>query len=184
MPGRENKIYLTFDDGPVPEITPQVLQILKSYDSKATFFCVGDNVGKHPELFSEIRTEGHARGNHTYNHLRAWTTSAGEYMRNVEACRVINESRLFRPPHGQLTPGLIRELGKNYRIIMWSVLSGDFDKRLRPEQCLDITLRYAKAGSIVVFHDSIKASRNMLYALPLFLEHFKSRGFESATMDE
>jgi peptidoglycan-N-acetylglucosamine deacetylase len=178
MPPAGKRIYLTFDDGPVPKVTPQVLQILKSFDAKATFFCVGDNVYKHPELFAEINADGHAVGNHTFNHLKAWKTPAGEYLRNVEQCRQMFESCLFRPPYGQITPYLIQQLRKNYQIILWSVLSGDFDQNNSPEKCLQTTIRLTKPGSIVVFHDSIKAGRNMLHALPLFLEHFKERGFE------
>jgi len=178
MPPAGKRIYLTFDDGPVPEVTPQVLQILKGFDAKATFFCVGDNVNKHPELFTEINADGHAVGNHTFNHLKAWKTPAGEYLRNVEQCRQMFESRLFRPPYGQITPYLIHQLRKNYQIILWSVLSGDFDQNIPPEKCLQTIIRLTKPGSIVVFHDSIKAGRNMLHALPLFLEHFKERGFE------
>jgi peptidoglycan/xylan/chitin deacetylase (PgdA/CDA1 family) len=176
MPSAGNKIYLTFDDGPIPELTPAVLKILKSFSIKATFFCVGDNVRKYPELFAEVKAAGHAVGNHTFNHLQAWKTPAGDYLRNVEVCRQLIDSRLFRPPHGQLTPWLIHELGKQYRIIMWTVLTGDFDGRISPEQCLDNAIRHTLPGSIVVFHDSLKASRNMLYALPLFLEHFSSVG--------
>jgi peptidoglycan-N-acetylglucosamine deacetylase len=176
------KLYITFDDGPVPEVTPEVLRILKVYSAKATFFCVGENVSRYPELFAEVIAEGHAVGNHTYNHQQAWKTPSGEYLRNVELCRQLVHSRLFRPPHGQLTPWLIQQLRKNYNIVMWSVLSGDYDARFSPDQCLSNALRHTQAGSIVVFHDSIKAKRNMLYALPLFLEHFSANGFEFETI--
>jgi peptidoglycan-N-acetylglucosamine deacetylase len=172
------KIYITFDDGPVPEVTPKVLQILKNFDAHATFFCVGDNVNKHSDLFSEIKADGHSVGNHTFNHLKAWKNPAGEYIRNVEKCRQMFDSRLFRPPYGQITPYLIQQLRKNYQIILWSVLSGDFNQNLSPEQCLQTVIRHTKPGSIIVFHDSIKASKNMLFVLPLFLEHFQRRGFE------
>lgn len=183
MPPVGKKLYLTFDDGPVPEVTPDVLQILKQFNAKATFFCVGENVSKHPELFARIQSEGHAVGNHTYNHMQAWKTPAGEYLRNVDECKQIINSRLFRPPHGQITPWLIQQLQKDYKIIMWTVLTGDYDMRFSPEQCLDNALRHTRPGSIIVFHDSIKARRNMLYALPLFLEHCRERGFEFGTLD-
>ncbi|MEI6747573.1 MAG: polysaccharide deacetylase family protein [Bacteroidales bacterium] len=182
MPSGDRKIYLTFDDGPVPEVTPEVLLILKMFGVKATFFCVGENVSKHPELFNEIKAAGHAVGNHTFNHLQAWKTPAGEYLRNVEASRQLINSSLFRPPHGQLTPWLIQQLRRKYQIIMWTVLTGDFDRTLSPGQCLENAIRHTQPGSIVVFHDSIKASRNMLYSLPLFLEHFKSMGAEFGTI--
>jgi peptidoglycan-N-acetylglucosamine deacetylase len=178
MPPIGKKIFLTFDDGPIPEVTPVVLQILKSFDAKATFFCVGDNVNKYPGLFADVKAGGHAVGNHTYNHMQAWKTPAGEYLRNVEQCSQMIDSHLFRPPHGQITPYLIQQLRKNYQIILWTVLSGDFDQNLTPEQCLQTVIRHSKPGSIIVFHDSIKASKNMLFVLPLLLEHFKRRGFE------
>ena len=139
---------------------------------------MGDNVNKYPELFAEVKAAGHSVGNHTYNHLQAWKTPAGEYLRNVEASRQLIDSRLFRPPYGQLTPWLIRQLGKDYQIIMWTILSGDYDMRFSPEQCLNNAITHTYPGSIVVFHDSVKASRNMLYVLPLFLEHFKVREYE------
>jgi peptidoglycan-N-acetylglucosamine deacetylase len=182
LPPVGKKLYLTFDDGPVPEVTPEVLQILKQFNAKATFFCVGENVSKHPDLFAQLQAEGHAVGNHTYTHMQAWKTPAGKYLRNVEECRKLFDSRLFRPPHGQLTPWLIHQLRKDYLIVMWTVLTGDYDVRFSPAQCLDNAIKHTKPGSIVVFHDSIKAKKNMLYALPLFLEHFKSRGFEFETL--
>ena len=184
MPVEGQKIYLTFDDGPVPEVTPQVLRILAAYNAKATFFCVGDNVQKYPQLFADIKAAGHAVGNHTFNHLRAWTTPAGEYLLNVDKCYQVVNSRLFRPPHGQLTPWLVRELSKHFKIILWSVLTGDFDQKLSPEKCADIAIRNTKSGSIIVFHDSEKAAKNMLFALPIYLEHFASLGTEFIAMNE
>lgn len=176
MPADGQKIYLTFDDGPVPEVTPEVLRILAQYDARATFFCVGDNVKKNPQLMARVTAAGHAIGNHTFNHLRAWGTPAGDYLRNVDDCRDMIDSRLFRPPYGQLTPWLIHELSPYFKIILWSVLTGDFDQNISPQKCADRAVRYTKPGSIVVFHDSIKASGNMLYALPVLLEHFTARG--------
>ena len=184
MPAEGQKIYLTFDDGPVPEVTPKVLSILSHYDAKATFFCVGDNVQKYPQLFTSIKDAGHAVGNHTFNHIQAWKTPAGDYLSNVDACWQLFNSRLFRPPHGQLTPWLVHQLSQHFKIILWSVLTGDFDQRLSPEKCADNALRHTKPGSVVVFHDSVKASKNMLHALPVFLEHFTSCGSEFVAMDE
>lgn len=184
MPAEGQKIYLTFDDGPVPEITPQVLGILASYNAKATFFCVGENVQKYPHLFAEVKAAGHAVGNHTFNHLQAWKTPADDYLRNVDKCRQILNSRLFRPPHGQLTPWLVHELSPHFKIILWSVLSGDFDQKLSPGRCAENAISNTKPGSIVVFHDSLKASENMFYALPAFLDHFTARGAEFASLDE
>ena len=184
MPAEGQKIYLTFDDGPVPEVTPEVLSILARYNAKATFFCVGDNVQKYPELFATVKAAGHTVGNHTFNHLKAWNTTASDYLRNVDKCWQLLDSRLFRPPHGQLTPWLVHELSQHFKIILWTVLTGDFDNRLSPEKCVVNSLRNTKPGSIIVFHDSVKASKNMLFALPIFLEHFTARGAKFVAIDQ
>jgi len=184
MPAEGQKIYLTFDDGPVPEVTPEVLSILAHYNAKATFFCVGDNVQKYPQLFAKVKAASHSVGNHTFNHLQAWKTPAGDYIRNVDECGQLLNSRLFRPPHGQLTPWLVYELSKYFKIILWTVLTGDFDQQLTPEKCVDNALWNTRPGSIVVFHDSVKASKNMLFTLPIFLEYFLARGAEFVAMDE
>lgn len=184
MPAKGFKISLTFDDGPVPDVTPEVLRILDRYKAKATFFCVGENVQKYPELFSRVRAAGHSVGNHTFNHLKAWKIPAGDYLRNVDACRQLVNSRLFRPPYGQITPGLVHELAPYFKIILWSVLTRDFDQKISPEKCLEIALQNTRPGSIVVFHDSVKASENMLFALPIFLEHFTALGAEFVALDE
>jgi peptidoglycan-N-acetylglucosamine deacetylase len=184
MPAEGQKIYLTFDDGPVPEVTPEVLRILEHHHAKATFFCVGENVQKYPQLFDSVKAAGHGLGNHTFNHLPAWRSPAGDYLRNVDECRKVVNSRLFRPPHGQLTPWLIHELSPHFKIILWTVLTGDFDQQVSPERCAENALRNTRPGAIVVFHDSIKASKNMLFALPVFLEHFKSRGAEFVTLED
>lgn len=183
MPLEGQKIYLTFDDGPVPEVTPEVLSILNRYNAKATFFCVGNNAQKHPQIFANIKAAGHAVGNHTFNHVQAWKTPAGDYLRDVNKCGQLFSSRLFRPPHGQLTPWLIHELSQHFKIILWSVLTGDFDPWLSPEKCVDNAIRNTRPGSIIVFHDSVKASKNMLFALPIFLEYFKNHGAEFSTIE-
>ncbi|MBR9757355.1 MAG: polysaccharide deacetylase family protein [Algicola sp.] len=172
-------IYLTFDDGPTPEVTPWVLDQLKQHHAKATFFCIGNNVAKHPETYQQLIDQGHAVGNHTFNHLKGWKTSPEAYIDNVLKAATVIQSKLFRPPYGQLT----RKQGKmlmalGYHIIMWDVLSIDWDKHLPKEQCLKNILKHTKPGSIVVFHDSIKAQKNMQYALPRTLAYFSEKGYQ------
>lgn len=176
--GRNKEIYLTFDDGPHPEITRSVLDILDSYQAKATFFCVGENVSKYPETYAELISRGHTAGNHTYNHLNGWKTPNDSYFENIQKCRDVLPSDLFRPPYGRIKISQLRKLKKEYQIIMWSVLSWDFDKKISKEQCLNNVMYNTKDGAIVVFHDSEKSAENMLYALPRFLEHFSKLGFQ------
>lgn len=173
----EKVLYLTFDDGPIPEITPWVLEVLKRYDAKATFFCVGDNVRRYPSVFKQILQEGHAVGNHTYNHISGWDSENIPYFHNVRHCANLVKSDLFRPPYGRLTPKQVQFLTRHYKIIMWDVLSGDFDAAVTNEECLNNVISAARKGSIIVFHDSLKASERMMYALPRVLEHFKQRGY-------
>ncbi len=177
MDNKEKIIYLTFDDGPIPETTSWVLDTLENFGAKATFFCVGDNVKKHPHLFNQILAKGHIVGNHTFNHLKGWTTNTENYIENTyRADRLIN-SELFRPPHGMIKKSQIKALKDEFKIVMWNVLSMDYDKKISPSQCLKNVTNNAKAGSIVVFHDSIKAKRNMQYALPKTLEYFSNKGY-------
>jgi peptidoglycan-N-acetylglucosamine deacetylase len=171
------EIYLTFDDGPIPDITPWVLDQLDAFGAKATFFCVGDNVFKHPGIFSDLTNRGHAVGNHSFNHLQAWKTSYDDYIANVNKCSDLVETSLFRPPHGQITPRLAKTLGHEFRLIMWSLLSRDFDKKMSAFKCLKTVTEYTRPGSIVVFHDSIKAWERLEYTLPRFLEHFSALGY-------
>src|SRR5262249_17249407 len=145
MPGEERKIYLTFDDGPIPDVTPWVLQTLEDFNAKATFFCVGDNVRKHPEIFDQVVEAGHAIGNHTYNHLSGWTTENISYFNNIRHCARLVQSRLFRPPYGKMKPSQAQFLQRHYRIIMWDVLSGDFDKNITPEDCLQNVIQHTGA---------------------------------------
>ena len=170
-------IYLTFDDGPIPETTQWVLKTLENFNAKATFFCVGDNVKKYPHLYNQILAKGHAVGNHTFNHIKGWTTETGEYIKNTFKADSIINSELFRPPHGMIKKSQIQLLKDNFKIIMWNVLSMDYDKRISPNQCLKNVTNNAKSGSIVVFHDSIKARRNMQFALPKTLEYFSNEGY-------
>jgi peptidoglycan-N-acetylglucosamine deacetylase len=174
----EKKIYLTFDDGPVPGVTPAALSVLKEFGVKATFFCVGENVQRNPDVFSQVLAEGHQVGNHTFNHADGWVTQRRKYLREVQECAALFESRLFRPPYGRLRRSQFRVLRRKFEIVMWDVLTYDFDRTLAPEHVLEIAIRNTRPGSIVVFHDSEKAKENMLWALPRYLEEMKGRGFE------
>jgi len=180
LPNKENNVYLTFDDGPIPEVTPWVLDILKQYNAKATFFCIGDNIKKHPEIFNRILAEGHTVGNHTFHHFNGWKTSTQHYFDNVslfekELTRhssFVPRTSLFRPPYGKITSKQARLLQQNgYKIVMWSVLSYDYDASVSEEQCLQNVLQNIQSGSIIVFHDSIKAQKNLRYVLPEVLEY-------------
>lgn len=177
VPATERVIYLTFDDGPVPEVTPDVLSILSEKKVAATFFCVGENVKKHPGLFAELKAAGHAAGNHTFHHLNGWKTPPAEYAEDADRCNEYFTTNLFRPPYGKFTPGQYFLLRKKYRIILWSVLSGDYHTGITPEQCLSNVINYTQPGSIVLFHDSIKAKEKLLFALPRFLDHFLDKGY-------
>lgn len=187
-------IYLTFDDGPIPGITDYVLEELEKYKASATFFCVGDNISRHPEVFRKILSGNHKIGNHTCNHLNGWKTDDETYLQNISLCEETIRSMtkdlhtmhhssvapgptLFRPPYGLIKRSQIKKLNGQYQIIMWDVLTGDFNKELSPEKCLHKAIRYTGKGSIVIFHDSIKAERNLRYALPRFLDHFSSAGY-------
>lgn len=182
LPERKGEIFVTFDDGPIQEITPQVLDILGQYQARATFFCVGDNVYKHPEVFRQLKDHGHTAGNHTFNHLSGWNTSLEDYLENIGKCDDLVKSRLFRPPYGRIRPSYIKHIAPDYRIIMWSVLSGDFDQEGSRDKILDNVLKHTTDGSIVVFHDSLKAANHMLYVLPRFLEHFTEKGYKFSSL--
>ncbi len=170
-------IYLTFDDGPIPETTPQILSILRRYNARATFFCVGDNIRKHPRLFDKIKKEGHTIGSHTFNHLSGWSTSNNDYFSNVQKGAVLAKSQLFRPPYGRIKPSQAKTLLKDYKIVMWDVLSGDFDECIDKKKCYDNVIKSAKKGSIIVFHDSIKAKEKVIYVLPKILDYYSTLGF-------
>ncbi|WP_452598459.1 polysaccharide deacetylase family protein [Pontimicrobium sp. MEBiC01747] len=186
---KDKILYLTFDDGPTPEITNWTLNTLKQYNAKATFFCIGNNIEKHSDIFNTIVEQGHHVGNHTHNHLKGWRTSKKNYISNVEqAQEIINtsiidnkrlpKSNLFRPPFGKIKNSQAKALIKRgYKIIMWSVISIDWDKKLPKEQCLKNVIKHTTNGNIIVFHDSIKAAKNMTYALPEVLEHFSNKGY-------
>lgn len=210
----EKVIYLTFDDGPIPIVTPWVLKTLKKFNAKATFFCIGDNIVKHPEIFEQLKADGHAIGNHTFNHLKGWKTEDDAYLANFLKCQQLTQTHLFRPPYGRIKKSQIRKVSSEYSVlsnecqvassksqddfktqeqrsksqsdlqsshisvIMWDVLSGDFDPGLSPQKCLRNTLRHTENGSIVVFHDSLKAWERLEYVLPKALEIWSQEGFK------
>ena len=177
IPGKEKVIYLTFDDGPIPEVTPWVLDQLDEYDAKATFFCVGENIIKHHDIFQRLLNEGHQIGNHTYNHLSGWSTEDVPYFHNIRKCASLAKTELFRPPYGRLRPRQVQFLQRHYKIIMWDVLSGDFDANISKEQCLSNVLNNTRKGSIVVFHDNIKSFDHLQYTLPKVLAYFSEKGY-------
>jgi peptidoglycan-N-acetylglucosamine deacetylase len=180
MPATPKALYLTFDDGPHPLITPFVLDELDKYDAKATFFCIGENVARHPGVFKRILGQGHAVGNHTHNHLDGWKTGNVKYLQNVQKARNHIDSGLFRPPYGRITRKqrkLLTQQEESFKVIMWNVLSGDFDVTITPEKCLDNVLKNTKNGSVIVFHDSEKAYERLRYALPAVLKYFSEKGY-------
>lgn len=173
----QKKLYLTFDDGPVPDITPWVLDTLKTFNVKATFFCVGENIEKNPEIFERLVADGHQVGNHTYNHLKGWNVEDEEYIANVAQCHELTKSALFRPPYARAKRSQIAVLKENYELIYWDVLSGDFDVHITPEQCFNNVIKHTRNGSIIVFHDNIKALPRLQYALPKMLNYFLEKGY-------
>jgi peptidoglycan-N-acetylglucosamine deacetylase len=190
----EKVVYLTFDDGPIPNVTDFVLKTLKSFGIKGTFFCIGDNIRKHPEIFERMKNEGHAIGNHTFNHLKGWDTANDAYLANFWQCQALTGTHLFRPPYGRIKKSQVRQLLNSYElratdnskfkvqnsklnIIMWDVLSGDFDVQLPPEKCYQNVVKNVRNGSIIVFHDSLKAWERLAYALPKTIEFLLAQGF-------
>ena len=179
-------VCLTFDDGPIPEITAWVLEELKKHNFKATFFCIGDNIEKNPEIFKKVISEGHSIGNHTFNHLNGWKTSIEVYIENTKLCEETIQknnpsnlkTKLFRPPYGKIKASQSRKIRKlGYKIIMWDILSADFDQTLSQEKCLENVISNLRPGSVIVFHDSIKAFKNLQYVLPKTLAYLKENNF-------
>lgn len=186
IPSHTKTIYLTFDDGPIPEVTPFVLETLKKYDAKASFFCIGDNVRKYPEIYNQVVSEGHRIGNHTYNHLNGWRTDTKIYIENIELCNHYTNTELFRPPYGRILPSQIKGIKKrfpNCKIIMWDVLSADFDESIDAHKCYENVVNATESGSIVVFHDSLKAFPRLKDALPKALAFWKSKGYTFERID-
>lgn len=198
IPTEKKEIFLTFDDGPIPEITEFVLEELDKYKAKATFFCIGGNIEKYPDIFQKVVYQQHTIGNHTFNHVRGWDSEDEYYVDNFRKCEniIVEQSlksdvenggienrkskidkRKFRPPFGRIKRSQAKEILKTHEIVMWDVLTGDYDQSLSKESVLSKALQHTEQGSIVLFHDSIKASKNMMYALPKFLEYFSERGY-------
>lgn len=183
IPEKSETIYLTFDDGPIPEVTPWVLDLLFKYNAKATFFCLGENVERYSELLKRIIEEGHSAGNHTYHHKKGFYTRVKDYVEDVELANHLIRSNLFRPPYGRIRPRQLLELKKKYRIIMWDVISCDYNQQISSEECFNNVIENTKEGSIIVFHDSLKAQKNLRYTLPKVLEYYKKQGFKFDKID-
>lgn len=178
MPTKKEKvIYLTFDDGPHPELTPFVLNTLDDYKAKGTFFLIGKNVKKYPQEFRRIIDAKHTVGNHTYSHLNGWKTRRHNYLKDIDDCHKIFKSKLFRPPFGRITPSQIFRLKQDFKIIMWDVLSWDFSSTITPEKCLNMVVKETKNGSILVFHENDKSKNNLVYTLPKVLAYFSDKGY-------
>lgn len=182
---KDKEVFLTFDDGPIPGLTEYVIDQLNDYNAKATFFCVGDNIRKYPQIFKMLIENGHGIGNHTYNHLKAWKVNSNTYIENVFKCQDIikdtigkDEVTLFRPPYGQITMKLINTLKNDFEIVMWDVLAYDFSKKHTSEKSLHRTISSTGPGSIIVFHDNYKAEDKLKYMLPRFLSHFTDSGYK------
>ena len=173
----EKVIYLTFDDGPHPVITPWIINLMNQYDAKGTFFLIGDAVNRHPDLYQLYKANGHQVGNHTYKHIKGWKSRKKNYLKEIAQCAEIVKSSLFRPPYGQINLQAILEIKKKYKVVMWDVLSWDFDTDTSSEICLSNVINYSKEGSIVVFHENEKSMKNIMYALPKVLEHFTKLGY-------
>lgn len=180
VPTKDKQIFITFDDGPIPKVTPWVVDQLNQFDAKATFFMVGENVFNNQQEYLQVKEEGHRIGNHTYNHVNGWETPFSEYLRNIDQCdeAMGSESVHFRPPYGKISKRQRKELLKTKVVVMWDVLSADFDPRISGETCLSKTIRATDPGSIVLFHDSVKSEKRVRYALPRFLDHFSNKGYQ------
>lgn len=180
----ERTVYLTFDDGPIPRVTPWVLDVLDRYGIKATFFMVGDNIRKHPDEFRMVVERGHRIGNHTFNHIRGLSYDINSYLENTDkACRMMMNTNLFRPPHGYMSPKQYAELKKRYKIIMWDLVTRDYNRKFNGEQILQKVKKYVRNGSIITFHDSLKSEENIRYALPKAIEWLMEQGYEFKVFD-
>jgi len=179
----KQNVYLTFDDGPTPGITEWILRTLDKYDAKATFFVLGKNVELYPDLFRKILEAGHRVGNHTYSHQKGWGMSLERYIEDVDFANDLIQSNLFRPPYARITPAQTRALAKRYKLVMWDIISRDYNRALSPRACLRNVVKHLEAGSIIVFHDSEKSFRNMSYALPRTLEAIRAKGLGCKTID-
>ncbi len=179
----EDAVFLTFDDGPTPGVTEWILDQLDKTGAKATFFCLGKNIEMYPDLYDRMIERGHKVGNHTYSHQKGWSMSLRRYVEDVDFCNSLTHSDLFRPPYGRITPAQARVLSERYTLVMWDVLSRDYSRYISPRQCLRNVTKHVRPGSIVVFHDSAKAFRNLRYALPRTLAHIEKQGWECKAID-
>ncbi len=179
LPGNEGqkRVFLTFDDGPIPEVTPWVLDLLRHENIKATFFCVADNVRKYPEVFQQVLAGGHHIGNHTYHHLQGLYCSVNRYITDALQAKTLLPTPLFRPPHGHMRWMQYRKLQEQFQVVMWDVVTRDYSSRVTPNQVLHNVERYTQNGSIIVFHDSLKAEKNLRYALPRAINYLKENGY-------
>jgi len=184
IPTSKKVVYLTFDDGPTPDVTPWVLEQLATYNAKATFFAIGEQIVKSPSLYQQVVAAGHSVGNHSYSHPNGWATDSISYFHNIRHCARLVNTSLFRPPYGRLMPKQAQFLQRHYQIIMWDVLSGDFDPNISKEKCLANVTRNVKPGSIVVFHDNIKAKEKLEYTLPKILNHFSEKGYQFEALND
>lgn len=178
-----DKVYLTFDDGPTPGITEYILSVLDKYDAKATFFCLGKNADMYPDLHRQIIDAGHKVGNHSYSHIKGWEVKTEQYVEDVDLANQFLSSDLFRPPYGRITPRQGRILAERYRLVMWDIISQDYSQWVSPRQCVENVTRYLRGGSIVVFHDSVKAYKNMHYALPKVLDFMQEHNLKTSTIE-
>ena len=177
IPSQEKVVYLTFDDGPIPEVTPWVVDTLNQFGAKGTFFCVGDNIRKYPEVYEYVIENGHQTGNHTFNHLSGWKTENDAYFHNISECDTLVSTGLFRPPYGRIKPSQFQFLSQQFEVVMWDVLSGDFDPKLSIEECYENVINNVRSGSIIVFHDSLKAEGKLRSVLPKVLQYLKENGY-------
>ena len=179
----DKDLYLTFDDGPTKGVTEWTLDLLKEFDAKATFFCIGKNVEKQPEIFERIKQEGHAVGNHTYDHIKGWTSRNFDYMKSVMKCDDLVQSPLFRPPYGKIKKNQIKGLKERFKIVMWDVLSEDYNPSLSADSCFNKVEKHVGKGSIIVFHDSKKAYKNLQVLLPKVLRYYKNQGYSFKSLE-
>ncbi len=185
FPTKEKTIFLTFDDGPTPGVTDWTLDVLKDYNAEATFFCVGSNVKDHLGLYERIIEEGHGIGNHSFTHLKGWSSTTDDYINDINSASRHITSKLFRPPYGQITPAQIKALKRSgFKVVMWTILSMDWEKKVTKEACARNVWNHADKGDIIVFHDSKKAWPNLKFALPVILDYFSERGFEFKRIPE
>jgi peptidoglycan/xylan/chitin deacetylase (PgdA/CDA1 family) len=182
IPDREH-VFLTFDDGPTPGVTEWILKELERFGMKATFFCLGKNVEMYPDIYQRIVDAGHKVGNHSYSHQKGWEMKSDHYVEDVDFANQLLNTDLFRPPYGRISPKQARELGERYHIVMWDVLSRDYNRKLRPRTCLNNVIKHVKAGDIVVFHDSEKAFKNLHFALPRTLKFLQEHGMTSKAIE-